>query len=331
MEKLLTVSIAAYHVEDYLADCLHSLIIPDWLDSLEVLVINDGAGKEIDRIAMEFVQKYPSVFRLITKENGGYGSTVNRGILEATGRYFKTVDGDDLVSPEGLSALLSFLKTTTADLVVTNYQTFDDNRNTVLSRTKNSVPHKQAKKAYAFSEVAEQIYVNMHAAAFRTALLKGMPERLDEHCFYVDAEYVLFPIPSVKTIAFLEETVYLYRLGLETQSMHIKNMQKNIRHHETVLSHLLQFYAQNRELALPYKKYLAKGAAKIATSQIKIYLSFPTGKKQKEQIRALERTLLKNYPDIYRQMTHPAIRLLRMSRYFLYPLIALSCRKKYRC
>ena len=104
MNKILTISIAAYRVEQYLAECLDSFTDPRIAGDLEVLVINDGSGDGIRDIAREYEKKYPDVFRLIDKENGGHGSTINRGIAEAKGTYFKTVDGDDLVHPQGLSA-----------------------------------------------------------------------------------------------------------------------------------------------------------------------------------------------------------------------------------
>lgn len=87
-----------------------------------------------------------------------------------------------------------------------------------------------------------------------------MGRRLDEHCFYVDAEYNLYPIPFVKTIAFLEKQVYCYRLGMETQSMNIRNMQKNCAHHEMVLTHLLEFYKEEAERLTPEKKHMWRKA-----------------------------------------------------------------------
>ena len=124
--KLLTVSIAAYHVEDYLRETLDSFLIPEVTDQLEVLIVNDGSGEGVNEIAREYEANYPDVFRLIDKENGGHGSTVNRGIEEAAGKYFKTVDGDDYVSAEGLKELLSYLQTAEADLVVNDYHSFND-------------------------------------------------------------------------------------------------------------------------------------------------------------------------------------------------------------
>ena len=65
--KLLTVSIAAYHVEDYLRETLDSFLIPEVTDQLEVLIVNDGSGEGVNEIAREYQTNYPDVFRLIDK------------------------------------------------------------------------------------------------------------------------------------------------------------------------------------------------------------------------------------------------------------------------
>ena len=57
--------------------------------------VNDETPDNSREIAEKFVEKYPEIYRIIDKKNGGHGSTVNRGIEEASGKYFKVVDGDD--------------------------------------------------------------------------------------------------------------------------------------------------------------------------------------------------------------------------------------------
>lgn len=330
--KQLTISIAAYHVEKYLPETLDSFLIPEVEEQLEVLIINDGSGEEVSAIARAYEEKYPHIFRLIDKENGGHGSTVNRGIEEATGRYFKTVDGDDRVERDGFASLLAYLPTATEDLIVTDYNCFDDESGAVFDVKRHAFPGIEYKKTYRFDEVSEKVYINMHAATFRTELLKKMGRRLSEHCFYVDAEYVLYPIPSVETVAFLESAVYEYRLGMTTQSMDIHNMQRNCAHHEMVLTHLLDFYKETRDKIPSGKRaYLAKGAARILTSQYKIYLSYPPSTEYKNLIRAWDRRVRTEYPEVYKSVTNRAVKLLRLSGYLLYPLASAMCRRAYQC
>ena len=332
MDKILTISVAAYKVEKYLRQCLDSFLIPEAEECLEVLVINDGSGEGINEIARQYEQSYPGVFRLIDKENGGHGSTVNRGIEEAAGTYFKTVDGDDFVQKEGLQQLLDFLRNTRADLVVTDYQCFDDASGQVTDENRNGLAGKEYLRVYEWEEVCGQVYINMHASTYRTERLREMARRLDEHCFYVDAEYILYPVPYIKTVAFLEHPVYMYRLGMTTQSMNIRNMQKNCEHDERVLRHLLDFYSECQSgISEGKRRYIARGIARILVSQIKIYLSFPAGQKWKEKIQSLDRRMKEEYPEVYGNVSNRSVKLLRLSGYHLYRVACAACRKAYHC
>ena len=80
MEKILTFSIAAYNVEKYLDKLLKTIICVPNNEMVEVLVVNDGSKDNTAQIAKEYEKNYAGVVRLIDKENGGHGSTINRGI-----------------------------------------------------------------------------------------------------------------------------------------------------------------------------------------------------------------------------------------------------------
>ena len=81
-------------MEKYLNKCLDSLIVEN-MNLLEVLIINDGSKDNSSNIAHVYENKYPNTFRVIDKENGNYGSCINRGIKEAKGKYIKVLDADD--------------------------------------------------------------------------------------------------------------------------------------------------------------------------------------------------------------------------------------------
>ena len=93
MDKILTVIIPTYIMEDYLRYCLDSLLIKENFKQLEVLIINDGSKDSSSAIGHEYEQLYPEVFRVIDKENGNYGSCINRGLKEAKGKYVKILEG----------------------------------------------------------------------------------------------------------------------------------------------------------------------------------------------------------------------------------------------
>ena len=78
--KVLSVVVPMYNVEAYIAQCLDSFAIPEVLGQVEILVIDDGGTDGSAAIAQTYEEKYPGSYRVIHKENGGHGSTVNKGI-----------------------------------------------------------------------------------------------------------------------------------------------------------------------------------------------------------------------------------------------------------
>ena len=116
MDKLLTIIIPAYNVSGYIDQCLQSLIVePDNLKYLDIVAINDGSKDDTLEKMQRYEELYPSAIRVIDKENGGHGSGINRGILEAKGKYLKVLDSDDWVDTNGLTNLISFIRDSVED------------------------------------------------------------------------------------------------------------------------------------------------------------------------------------------------------------------------
>lgn len=71
MEKILTIVIPTYNMQDYLHRCLNSLIVSEeQMQHLEVLVVNDGSKDNSSAIAHEYQDMYPGTSRVIDKEKG---------------------------------------------------------------------------------------------------------------------------------------------------------------------------------------------------------------------------------------------------------------------
>ncbi len=109
-KKILSVSIASYNVEKFLDQTLESCLVPEIMDRLEVIIVNDGSKDGTADVAKKYTEKWPDTFILVDKENGGYGSTVNVGIKTATGKYFRLLDGDDWFDKDGLREFIGILE-----------------------------------------------------------------------------------------------------------------------------------------------------------------------------------------------------------------------------
>ncbi len=330
MEKVLSVTIPSYNVEKFLENTLDSFVIKSVLQDIEILIVDDGSKDKTAEIAKHYEVQYPDTFRLISKENGGHGSTINVGIQEAHGKYFKVVDGDDWVDTEGFVTLVNALKSCDSDFVFTNYyEYYEDVGETKPVAFNYLVPNRE----YAFADVCEQKLLPMHALVIKTSILKENQIRLDEKCFYVDVEYVLFPVPYVKTVTFFDCYVYMYRLALDTQSVSIKGFQKHKDDHTRVCLHLLDFAREykNQPNAVPqYVNYIETRVAEIVRTQSTIYSSFPWKDKAViAEFKDFDAKVKAANPDVYVRsgQISKKLMLLRKTNFRFYKLIQYLSQK----
>lgn len=326
--KVLTIAVAAYNVAPYIAQCLDSFVDEKLLPALDIVVIDDGSTDATARIVRKYIKRFPESFRLVSQENGGYGAAVNHALALAQGEYFKTVDGDDWVDTKELLTVVCYLMDNRerSDVVVTDYCWVRHRDGKEIRRIKTDFAQKQYQHIYSFDEIADKVYLNMHAVTIRTALLQSHNIQLDEHCFYVDAQYVLRPVPYIETVVFLPGIVYQYRLGTDGQSMNLESMQKNYLQHEKVLQSIIRLYEQEDKSSLAKRAYLAKGAAKLMTSQVKIYLSFRSSRRWKMKIKQLVDTIEANNPEIFHACNNRAVKLLYRTNYRIYPAASFLLR-----
>lgn len=320
MSKILTVVIPTYNIEKYIENCLDSFVIPEVMGELEVLVVNDGSKDSSAVLAKAYEERYPDTFRVIDKENGGHGSTINRGLAEASGKYFKVVDGDDWVERAPFIRLMECLKSSSSDVVLSNYYWVHDRTRKRKAEFPEPFPGVIYGKEYRFSEISDRVFMKMHAITMRTEMLKGNIPPIDEHCFYVDMEYVLFPVPLIRTVTCVDAFVYMYRVGLPGQSMNVKSMQKNEANYDRVLNRLLSFYEEQQESGIPdyAMVYLENTIARMAASRFKIFLSFPYDRKIREKMRRFDGELQQKYPKIYSAVRNRAVLFLRKTGYRAY-------------
>lgn len=321
MEKILSIVIPAYNVEKYLKRCLFSIatVKPALLEKIEVLIINDGSTDSTPDIASKYCNKYSGIFYLYSKENGGHGSAVNTGIHYASGKYFKVLDGDDWFATKELQKFIELLEKLDVDVVASDYLCIKDGTSEILSRKSCTYDKSQYGKICYMSQGEIKKVIKMHSLVIKTEYLKNMPYKLDEHCFYVDAEYVTYPVLNIESVYYTRICPYMYRLGRNGQSMDIKNMQKNRVQHMRVYRSLVKFYKTNcnEETPLYTKNYIEKCIAQIVENQFQIYISLGLQKGIKEELENWDSKMKKDYPGIYNNVSKKSIMLLRKSKYRL--------------
>lgn len=249
MDKALTVIIPAYNISEYIEQGMDSLLEESTIvPYLDIIIVNDGSKDDTLDKANKYVNMFPESVSLIDKENGGHGSGINVGIKKAKGKYLKVLDGDDWVKPDGLKELVNCIAETkdSPDAIINPFEKVWENG----KRETMSFDKIKAGDLVGFKEVVVNGYtLPLHTLTIRTGIYRenNIPQ-IDEKISYDDMEYILYPVPFIKTILFLEKTVYEYRLGLSGQSMNPEQMKKKLSMHTKVIESLADYYRKNREL-----------------------------------------------------------------------------------
>ena len=123
---LVSVVVPVYNVEDYMKQCVESLI-HQTLKNVEIILVDDGSTDKSPAICDGYAEKYPQI-KVIHKQNGGLGSARNAGMQIAKGKYVGFVDSDDYVSEKMYETLLDLTIVNDADCAYCNFLRFWGNK-----------------------------------------------------------------------------------------------------------------------------------------------------------------------------------------------------------
>lgn len=305
--KLLTVTVPCYNSEQYMEKCIESLL-PGGED-VEIIIVDDGSTDRTGEIADRYAEEYPSMVRVIHKENGGHGSAVNAGIENATGIYFKVVDSDDWVNKDSYLRILVSLRCLVGghqviDMVISNfvYEKEGAERKRVVS-FRHTLPDGEV---FTWDEVGHfnvAQYILMHSVIYRTRLLTDCGLKLPEHTFYVDNLFVFEPLPYVKNMYYIDTNFYRYYIGRADQSVHesvmIARVDQQIKVNKLMIDYLISTKIVNKKTYKYMVKYLD-----IITTVSSIMLIRAKTDEALEKKKELWAYLKKQDKKLYRKLRH---------------------------
>lgn len=278
MEKLLSIIIPTYNMEQLLPRCLDSLVSAVNNDLLEVMVVNDGSKDESLRVANEYKERYPNVVNVIDKPNGNYGSTINAALPLVKGKYVKILDADDWFDTRELERLLNEMANVDVDLIVTHFTQLEPGGRWQLVKY-NTMGREvyEYGRVYNLDDVLKDGYIRfflMHAIAWRTQMLRDMGYRQTEGISYTDTEWASVPVYVAQTIVFFPLNVYQYNMDREGQTMDPKVLMKSVRQLDRVFAGLLEFYRtyDKAQLSEIRKNFIRQYLANRVRILYKIYL-----------------------------------------------------------
>ena len=280
MKIKVSVIIPVYNTEDYLRECIESLV-NQTLREIEILIVNDGSTDSSLEIMKEFKNKYPNIIKIFDKVNGGQASARNYALPFAQGEYLGFVDSDDWVDSTMYEEMYEKAEKEDADIVICDMVDHFPDRTVCYpsSRFENKfkVTPSACNKLFKRSLVKEDVF----------------PVGL----WYEDFEFTTMQLMKTDCISVIHKGLYHCHCR-EVSTMYNNNSEKN-QDILVVLEHLVEYVEKNGW----YEKY--KNVLEYLYIDHVLITSInrvqkQTNEKKKIVINNLRKEVLKKYDSFYK-------------------------------
>lgn len=266
---LLSIIIPVYQVEEYLEQCLNSVLSCN-LQNCEILLSLGGSADRSNEICYQYEQKF-TVIRVIKQSGEGLSNARNSAMEIAKGEYLLFLDSDDYIIPENLNYILEQIRNSSfySDIIITDFYEL----NCVTQKITNIFPIGESNPIKAGIEFLPgvlqkgQNYWSVWRYLYRRNFLDKNNLLFWENKMTEDVDFTTRVLLANPNIIFCHSPYYVYRVARKGSLMDgvtlrhfedtvvvLKSSVKRAResrlsYAEILLNHLQQDYLYNLSLA----------------------------------------------------------------------------------
>ena len=255
-----SIIIPVYNVENYLSQCMDS-VIGQTLYDIEIICVNDGT-KDSSKAVLESYQKKDHRIQIFDKENGGLSSARNYGLEKATGEYVVFIDSDDYVEQRLCERLYYEMLCENPDIIVFGGHVFPGYLKPDPWLIRNLSPRTKIYREDSINALIDENGATpfVWRDCFKLHFLKKNQLRFDENVrFAEDLIFQFFSFPLAKKIVFISDKLYFYRWSRPNSLMAnaSKNVSLKYRQHLDAMEIIAAFW-QQRGLLEQYRDKFMK-------------------------------------------------------------------------
>lgn len=213
-----SIIVPIYKVENYLCECIESIISQSY-NNIEIILVDDGSPDKCPEICDEYAQKDNRI-KVIHKQNGGLSDARNVGIENATGDYLSFVDSDDAIHHQMIESLMKpLVENPNLMISACQYLEFDND-----FPIENNPDHIQTITIDFNDYFTKNFWMVAWGKIYHKHLFEGIQYPVGR---YHEDEFTTYKMCYFsKNIAFTEEKLYYYRQrsGSITSTSNIKRI-----------------------------------------------------------------------------------------------------------
>lgn len=155
-----SVIIPIYKAEQYLRDCLNS-VINQTLQNIEIICVDDGSPDHSSDIVREFMKQNENIV-FIQQENGGVSSARNAALEVARGQYIYFLDSDDYIEVTALQESYSKAEEEQLDILYFNTCPFFESEE-IEEKNKSYIEYYKRKGDYPGVHTGQDMFAMMRS------------------------------------------------------------------------------------------------------------------------------------------------------------------------
>lgn len=215
-----SVIVAAYGVENYIDECIQSLVTQT-IKNFEIIIVDDGSIDSTGKKADDWAKRFPETIRVIHKKNGGCASARQKGLEEARGEYVAFVDGDDLVERPMYESLYESAVLHNSDIAQCGFYEFYTNEPNIYHSTAwgangqngtSGLVHNTLEYLTLMPSIWRRIYKRQFLKKFNI----GFPVHIKRHD---DLPFAFLTMSRAQRVSVLPDCYYAYRLNRPGQDV----------------------------------------------------------------------------------------------------------------
>jgi glycosyltransferase involved in cell wall biosynthesis len=257
MTPLVSIIIPVHNTEQYLRQCLNS-IINQTFKNFEAIIINDCSSDSSYKIIEEFKQKDSRITVINSKKNFGLGFCRNEGLKTAKGKYIVFVDSDDWVKLDYIEILYNAIEKYNVDFVSAEYINYN-NITSVYSPNEREISFYKQYNFYDFvidrEDIKKQILLDTPSIYLWSKIFKRdfliSNNIYFKIKFFEDNLFTWEAIANAKSFLFIKDLIYYYRINRKGSFAYV-HKNKFVLYNSTLFENLRNSLTQNKI----YEKYI---------------------------------------------------------------------------
>jgi len=213
MKPYLSIIVPVYKVEQYIEECIKSILRQTFID-FELILVDDGSPDNCGKICDIWAQKDARI-KVIHQENGGLSAARNAGLKIATGKFIAFVDSDDIIAPNMYQVLLEKQQQFNADIAKCGYTEFIDDKNIKIVNFKrqNVFDNDNTKEKLLPLYFEGVLYIIVCNAIYKRELVLKVlfPEGFINEDQYASGMYLYY----ANRLVVVDDALYFYRQNLD--------------------------------------------------------------------------------------------------------------------